>query len=64
MVIATAMVKAAKIQNSPAGIDPLTVLIKQPPPPPPLPAAEATDAGLTPRLCALSSPKLSTELTA
>lgn len=60
-VIATAMVKITKIQNSPAGIDPLTVLIKQPPPP--LPAAEATAAGLMPKDWTLSSPKLSTDAT-
>ena len=57
----TAMVKIAKIQNNPAGIDPLAVLIKHPPAA--LPAAEAMDAGLMPRLWALSSPSLSTAAT-
>ena len=64
MIIGTAMVIITSSQSHCLGIDCLKVSIKQAAPAPPLPAAELSVAGLMPRLWALSSPALSTELTA
>ena len=59
----TAMAKIAKIQNSTPGADLPSVPTKHAAAAADS-VAEAMDAGLMPRLCALSAPSLSTELTA
>jgi hypothetical protein len=61
----TPMVNSINITESIPGTDVPAVSIKHPPPPPPpLSEDDASEAGLIPRDCALSSPSLSCELTA